>query len=46
MLAVDADSPTGADRLYERAGFRPVARTVRFRIDVPGPGRPPTLATP
>jgi len=37
MLGVDGESPTGADRLYARLGFRPHQRTIRFRIDVPGP---------
>ena len=33
-LGVDADNPTGALRIYERAGMRPVRRTLNFVRDV------------
>jgi ribosomal protein S18 acetylase RimI-like enzyme len=33
-LGVDADSPTGATRLYERAGMRVVEETAVYRKDL------------
>jgi mycothiol synthase len=35
-LGVDADSPTGATRLYERAGMRVVEQTTVFRKELSG----------
>lgn len=34
-LNVDADSPTGAGRLYRRLGFEPIMRWVTYQIEVP-----------
>ena len=33
-LGVDAESPTGATKLYERAGMKVVERSVVFRKDL------------
>jgi len=45
MLAVDGDSPTGATRLYERAGMRVVRQIDVFRKDLPLDGTA-AVATP
>jgi hypothetical protein len=37
-LEVDADSPTGADRLYRSLGFVTVYATQSWHLDVPVPG--------
>lgn len=39
-LAVDSDSPTGAHRLYERVGMRPVLRTVAMTLVLRPEDRP------
>ncbi len=33
-LGVDSESPTGANRLYERLGFAPEKRMITFRKSV------------
>lgn len=35
-IGVDADSPTGASRLYRSLGFSPVRRSVTYQLDVTG----------
>ncbi len=34
ILGVDSDNPSGASRLYERAGFRPLQRSVQHQIEL------------
>jgi mycothiol synthase len=36
MLDVDSDNPTGAVGIYERLGFRPTIRHIRWSKEVPG----------
>jgi GNAT superfamily N-acetyltransferase len=44
-LGVDAENPTGALRLYESVGFRPVSRSIVFRKPIPAGSVPqPTEA--
>jgi mycothiol synthase len=34
ILGVDSDNPTGASRLYERVGFRPLQRSVQHQLEL------------
>jgi len=35
MIGVDADSPTGAARLYRNLGFEPMHRSITYQLEVP-----------
>lgn len=49
-LGVDAENPTGALRLYERAGMRPILRNDNWALDLTGspaePATPSSLPAP